>query len=36
MKKNDLKKMTKAQALKDIDKYKKIYSILDFKKLMVK
>ena len=34
MKKNELKKLTKDQALKNIDKLKKIYLILDFKKLI--
>ena len=31
-----LKKLTKDQALKNIDKLKKIYLILDFKKLILK
>ena len=33
MKKNDLKKMTKAQALKDIDKYKKDLFNFRFQKI---
>ena len=36
MKKSEIKKMTKEQALKDIEKLKKIFLILDFKKLMVR
>ncbi len=35
MKKKEVKKLTKDQAMKDIDKFKKIYLIFVFKKLMV-
>ena len=36
MKKQEIKKLTKDQLIKNIDKFKKIYSILGFKKLILK
>ena len=36
MKKQEIKKLSKDEDLKNIDKLKKIYLILDFKKLTLK